>query len=169
MQMQLSHPLDEKFLLDSIRFFRRMGNYLFLPLFIVFGVCTAFMLAVNDGPWKFLLKSNLFFGYLSLAGAGFALWRLSRRPRPAMLFAVGLVLAIIDLVWAVSLIHLIISGEWKVVLFRVEYAVAVLIGVGGSSLKCFQLWNVFRGVGDAALEATLRGIIERNTTSQTAP
>jgi hypothetical protein len=163
------HPLEEEFLVDSIRFFRRMGNYLFLPLFIVFGFCTAIMLAANDGPWNLLLKSNLFLGYLTLTGAGLALWCLSRRPRSAMLFAVGLVLAIIDLIWACWLIYLIVGGEWKVILFRVEYALAVLIGIGAASLKCFKLWSAFRHVDGAVLEAALRSVIERNTTRQSTP
>ncbi len=156
-------PLDEEFLVDSIRFFRRMGNYLFLPVFIVFGFCTAITLATNDDPTALLLKSNLFLGYLTAAGGGFALWRLSRRPRSAMLFVVGLVLGIIDLVWACWLTYLIAGGEWKTVLFRVEYALAVLIGVGAASLKCFKLWGAFRHVDGAALEAALRSAIERNT------
>lgn len=152
------HPLDKEFLADSIRFFRRMGNYLFLPFFIVFGFCTMIMLAANDGPWDLLLKSNLFSGYATFAGAGLALWRLSRRPRPAMLLAVGLILAIIDLIWASWLIYLIASGEWKSVLLRVEYALAVLIGVGAASLKCFRLWSVFRRADSVVLDAALRGI-----------
>jgi len=163
------HPLEEEFLADSIRFFRRMGNYLFLPLFIVFGFCTTVMLAANDSPWNLMLKSNIFLGYLTLAGAGFALWRLSRRPRSAMLFAVGLVLAIIDLIWACWLIYLIANGEWKTILFRVEYALAVLIGVGAASLKCFKLLSAFRHVDKAVLEAALRSIIERDSSRRTAP
>ncbi|MGB2669186.1 MAG: hypothetical protein WA621_05530 [Candidatus Acidiferrum sp.] len=162
-------PLEEEFLVDSIRFFRRMGNYLFLPFFIVFGFCTAIMLVFNDGPWNLLLKSNMFFGYLTLAGAGLALWRLSRRPRSGMLFAVGLALAIIDLTWVCWLLYLIASGEWKTILFRVEYALAVLIGVSAASLKCFKLWSAFRQVDGVVLEAALRGVIEKNTTRQTAP
>jgi hypothetical protein len=158
----LNDAPDEESLLDSIAFFRRMGNYLFLPLFIVFGFCTAFMVLSHQGPWRVLLGSNFFLVYLTLAVAGFVLWRLSRRPRPPMLFAVGLILATIDLIWAVWLIYLILIGKWKDILFRVEYALAVLIGIGGASLKCFQLWNLFRRVDTTVLDVAFRRIMERN-------
>jgi hypothetical protein len=138
-----------------------MGNYLFLPLFIVFGFCTVFMVLSRQDSWRVLLGSNFFRSSLAFAVAGFVFWRLSRRPHQPMLFAVGMILATIDLIWTVWLAHLILIGEWKSVLFRWEYALAVLIGVGGASLKCFQLWNLFRRIDAAALDTAFRRVIER--------
>lgn len=160
-----TNPLDEGLLVDSVGFFRRMGNYLFFPLFIVFGCCSAFMLLANDGPWRLLLKSSFFLVNATLATVGMALWRLSRRPRPMMLFAVGITLGIIEIIWAVWLLYLITSGGWKMVLFRGEYALVVLIGVGSASLKCFRLWSALRNVDEADLEVALRQVDQRSSAS----
>jgi hypothetical protein len=153
---------DEHVLLDSIAFFRRMGNYLFLPFFIVFGFCTAVLLGTFDGPIKSLLESRLFTAYACLTFAGFAFWRLSRKPRPPMLFAVGTILAILDLIWASRLLYLLATGQGKVVALRWSYALVVLVGMGGASLKCFRLWRLLRSMDRASLEVAIRNITERN-------
>lgn len=161
MQTLNSQPPDEKMLVESIAFFRRMGNYLFLPVFIVFSFCTAVMLGADFGDRKTLFASTFFRVNFILMVAGFLFWRLSRRPRPMMFLSVGLLLAAIDIVWAGWLTYLLASGEWKTVLFRWRYALAVLIGIAGASAKCFQYWSMLRQVDAAVLNDALRTVLER--------
>lgn len=159
MQTPDSQSPDEKMLVESVAFFRRMGNYLFLPVFIVFAFCTAIMLGVDFGDRKTLFASTFFRLNFILMLAGFVFWRLSRRPRSTMLLSVGLLLAAIDIVWAGWLIYLLGTRGWKTVVFRSEYALAVLIGIGGAATKCFQYWSLLRRVDTAVLHDAVRTII----------
>jgi hypothetical protein len=161
MQTPSSQAPDEKMLVESIAFFRRMGNYLFLPVFLVFAFCTAIMLGADFGDRKTLFASTFFRLNFILMIAGFFFWRLSRRPRPTMLLSVGLLLAAIDSIWAGWLIYLLARGDWKTVVFRWEYALAVLIGIGGAAAKCFQYWNVLRHIDAAILNDAVRAVLER--------
>jgi hypothetical protein len=161
MQTLSSQAPEEKMLIESIAFFRRMGNYLFLPVFIVFAFCTAIMLGADFGDRTTLFASTFFRVNFILMVAGFVFWRLSRRPRPTMLLSVGLLLAGIDIVWVGWLIYLLGTGGWKTVVFRSEYALAVLIGIGGAAAKCFQYWNVLRRIDAAILNDAVRTVLKR--------
>jgi hypothetical protein len=138
-----------------------MGNYLFLPVFLVFAFCTAIMLGADFGDRKTLFASTFFRINFILMVAGFLFWRLSRRPRPTMLLLVGSLLAAIDIIWAGWLIYLLATGNWKTVVFRLEYALAVLIGIGVAAAKCFQYWSMLRQVDAAILNDAVRAVLER--------
>jgi len=49
--LPLTTPTDDNELREAVKFSRRMGNYLFLPFFIVFGVCMVFMLPISFSGW----------------------------------------------------------------------------------------------------------------------
>jgi hypothetical protein len=141
---------------EAVKFSRRMGNYFFLPFFIVFGFCTVFLLPISLSGWNVALRSPIFLVYTGLMMFGFVSWRLSREPRASLFLAEGLILALLDLAWAVWVIYAIspnpsppipgldnISGvRWLRTALGIMWAMLVFVGMGGASIKCFQFWNL---------------------------
>jgi hypothetical protein len=146
-----------------------MGKYLFLPFLIVFGACTTLMLLVMGDDWRATLGSRIFLVYSGLTLFGFIFWRISRKPRARLLFAVGLILACLDVIWAGWIIYSIspdndqLTGAmgWLKTLFGIAWAVTVFAGMGGASIKCFQLWNLLRRADSATL-AEIRRISDQS-------
>ena len=144
---------------EAIQFSRKMGKYFFLPLLIVFGACTFLMLLVMGGEWRATLESRIFLLYSGLMLFGFMFWRISRKPRARLLFGMGLILACFDVIWVVWVIYSISPDRgllthaigWLQTLFGIAWAVTVFAGMGGASIKCFQLWNLLRRADSATL------------------
>ncbi len=169
--LRLTTPTDDNELREAIKFSRRMGNYLFLPFFIVFGVCIVFMLLISLNGWQAALQSRIFLVYAGLMLVGFAFWRVSRKPRVRLFFAEGLILALLDLTWAVWIIYAIsptLSLEtvpgviWLRTVAGIAWAMVVFAGMGGASIKCFQLWNLLRRTDAKTIEAAILSITKQD-------
>jgi hypothetical protein len=100
---------------------------------------------------------------------GFVFWRISRKPRARLLFAVGLILACLDVIWpgwisySISPDHDQLTGAtgWLQTLFEIAWAVTLFTGMGRASIKCFQLWNLLRGADSLTL-AEIQRISEQS-------
>jgi hypothetical protein len=144
---------------DAIQFSQRIGKYLFLPFLIVFGACTTLMLLVMGDEWRATLGSRIFISYSGLTLFGFILWRISRKPGARLLFAIGSTLACLDIIWVGWIIYSIspdndrLTGAmgWLRTLLGIAWAVTVFTGMGGASIKCFQLWSLLRRADSATL------------------
>jgi hypothetical protein len=169
--LHLTTPIDDDELREAIKFSRRMGNYLFLPFSIVFGVCIVFMLLISLNGWQAALQSRIFLVYAGLMLVGFVFWRISRRPRALLFFAEGLILALLDLTWAVWIIYAISPAPWlesepgvtwlKTVA-GIAWAIGVFAGMGGASIKCFQLWDLLRSTDAKAIDVAIMSITKRD-------
>ena len=149
-------PEDDQ-LREAVKFSKRMGNYFFLPFFIVFGFCTVFLLPISVSGWYAALRSPIFLVYTGLMMFGFVSWRVSRKPRASLFLAEGLILLILDLAWATWVIYAIspnpspplpldnISGFRGLrTAMGILWAMLVFVGMGGASIKCFQFWSLLR-------------------------
>jgi hypothetical protein len=169
--LHLTTPIDDDELREAIKFSRRMGNYLFLPFSIVFGVCIVFMLLISLNGWQAALQSRIFLVYAGFMLVGFVFWRISRRPRARLFFAEGLILALLDLTWAVWIIYAISPAPWlesvpgvtwlKTVA-GIAWAIGVFAGMGGASIKCFQLWDLLRRTDAKAIDVAIMSITKRD-------
>jgi hypothetical protein len=153
----ISIPEDDE-LREAVEFSRRMGNYLFLPFFIVFGFCTVFLLPISLSGWYAALRSRIFLLYSGLMLFGFVFWRASRKPRASLLLAESLILIVLDVAWAAWIIYAIspnpsppipwldnISAvRWLRTAWGILWAMLVFVGVGGASIRCFQYRNLLR-------------------------
>jgi hypothetical protein len=159
--MSSGKQLDEAFLVDAIKFSRRMGNYLYFPVFLVCGLCAAAMLVVGEGHWVTRQERALFSVYAGLAIGGFVLWRLSRRPRATLFLVEGVLLAGLTAVWVSWFVFNVFAHFlqlWPSALFRSHWFLFVAVGMGAASLKCLRLWSHLRLIGDAPLESMLERI-----------
>ncbi len=143
---------------EAVKFSRRMGNYLLLPFFIVFGFCTVFLLPISLSGWDAALRSPIFLVYTGLMMFGLVFWRVSRKPRASLFLAEALMLVLLDLAWAAWIICAIsrnplppipgldnIPGvRWLRTALGILWAMVVFVGMGGASIKCFQCWNLLR-------------------------
>jgi hypothetical protein len=152
---------QEDDLLAIITFSRKMGNYLFLPIFVVFGCCTLFMLATIDEGWRRLLASRIFLLYICFTLFGFVFWKLSRKPRSGLFLVEGSILALCAFGWAAWILFAQFSPTpWIRVLPGVMWVMFVFVGIGAASIKCFQFWDALRRVDAASVEAALRSVAD---------
>ncbi len=137
--------LFEGFVLDAIKFSRRMGNYLFLPVFLVCGFCSLTMLAHD-------MRSEVrAFEFFTLSAAlSFILWRLSRVPRPKLFLLEGVLFGGLTLVWVGWFIFNLVFRlpEFGPNLLHFSYFLVVSTGMGTASIKCFRLWSKLRAIDD---------------------
>lgn len=159
--MSSSNQPDEAFLVGAIKFSRRMGNYLYFPVFLVCGFCAVAMLVMEGSHWKTRQEGALFNLYAALATSSFVLWRLSRKPRATLFLVEGVLLAGLTAVWVGWFVLNLIahfSQFWPGALFGSRWFLFVAIGMGAASVKCLRLWNDLRSIGDAPLESMLERI-----------
>jgi hypothetical protein len=151
---------DEPVVLDAIKFSRRMGNYLYLPLFIVFGFCIVVMLIslMGENGWQSQEERTMFNVSAIAMVSGFVLWRLSRRPRSALFLAQGILLAVLTAIWVGWFLWNVgfnFSNFWRRGLTQFDWFVIVAVGMGVASIKCLRLSRLLRSVDDVMLDRLL--------------
>ncbi len=158
--MNSSSPPTESFLVDAIKFSRRMGNYLYLPLFLVCGFCAL-------GTYSFFLgepgsdmsgQRSVFYVYVLASVSGAILWRLSRKPRATLFLAQGIFLVALWIAWAGWYIGNLLfnfSHFWKRGLGSVEWFFCVALAIGAAAIKCLSLSRSLRGVDDVEMARLL--------------
>jgi hypothetical protein len=155
--MHFNTPLDvqlsEDFVLDAIKFSRRMGNYLYLPVFLVCGFCSLVILAYDIRPQE-VRALELF---APSAVVTFILWRLSRVPRAKLFLVEGVLFAALTIVWVGWFIFNLVfrlPTFWPNLL-HVSYFLVVSTGMGTASIKCFRLWSKLRAMDDYHFQSVL--------------
>lgn len=151
----VSQP-DERYLLDAIKFSRRMGNYLYLPLFLVSGFCLGVMVSFVAGEksWRTQEQRILFYIFAVATLAAAILWLLSRRPRASLLLAQSILFAVLTLVWVGWFLWNIgfnFANFWRQGLSRLDWFFFVALGIGAASIKCLRLSRSLRSVDDVML------------------
>lgn len=94
---QTPADIDElqSFVLDARGFSKRMGNYLYLPVFLVCGFCSLVMLASHIALQE--RGASEFFTFSVVIS--FVLWRLSSTPRARLFLVEGILLGWLTFVW----------------------------------------------------------------------
>lgn len=141
-------------LLDAIEFSRGMGNYFFLPIFLVFGFCVVLLLFGAGSGSISLLHSRIFLVYAALTGMGFGFWRASRRPRATLLIIQAVILMVLDVVWVGWILFTPSTSlspsrdllGWAGGVWGVMWALTVFVGLGSASIKCFQVSRLVRNM-----------------------
>jgi hypothetical protein len=151
---------SESHLVDAIRFSRRMGNYLYLPLFLVCGFCAVVMAVslVGETGWRTPEERTSFYVFAIAALSGAILWRLSRRPRATLFQAQGILLAALGIIWVgwfIANLAFNFSHFWKKGLGGIEWFLAVAVGIGAAAIRCLRLSRSLRGVDDVQMERLL--------------
>lgn len=166
----MSKPLPSDLSLHrTILFSRRIGNYLYLPFFVV--CLVALLLALEELSLGFSFWQNqrgFGFGLIVVGMSSFALWRLSRRPRPLKFLVEGLVISLLLVAWIGTLIFGMLYGEpnWR----RTNLILGV-VGLVGSFLwflfasygmfrgaqSCFRMWRELKQMD----QRELRGALDR--------
>ncbi len=162
--MSSSNQPDEAFLVDAIKFSKRIGNYFYFPVFLVCGLCAVAMLAMEGTHWATRQESALFDLYAASAVSSFLLWRLSRKPRATLFLIEGVLLAGLTSVWVGWFVFNLIAHFWRFwpgAPFGSQWFLFVAVGMGTASVKCLRLWNDLRSIGDAPLESMLERISSR--------
>jgi hypothetical protein len=143
MQAEWPPELVLEYLIEVIRFSRRMGNYLFLPLFVVFAFCSVFAIGWYISGDPLSSRANYFIFFLTMTG--FVLWWLTRKPSAGAFLGMGLVLSAIGLA-AVSIVAYRFSTEEPTLalILQIPSAAVWVLGTGRVAVHCFCFWRDLR-------------------------
>jgi FtsH-binding integral membrane protein len=155
-----TNPQTESSLVDAIKFSRRMGNYLYLPLFLVCGFCALVMYSffLGEPDSNMSGQRSVFYVFAIAAISGAILWWLSRKPRATLFLAQGVFLVglwIIWVAWYLGNLAFNFSHFWKRGLGGVEWFVAVALAMGAAAVKCLSLSRSLKNVDDVQMERLL--------------
>jgi hypothetical protein len=134
----------------------------FLPVAIVFGICTLILLFGLNHSFFTAMRSRIFLPFLGMTVLASAFWQVSRRPTPGLVFAQSAALAVLALPMAAVLaLAPVDRNNWSDTLGLNIIAFIFSAALTWTAIKSFQLWNLFRKVGPAELRTALQEFKER--------
>lgn len=151
--------VDREVVREAILLSRKAGNYVFLPIFVA-GLLVLLTLQDRWNPRDH--PDSAIFGYslASVVVAAFVLWRLSRQPKPPLLFACGIA---ISLTTACSLVLLFKTADRTPTAFDFLHIGGHAIGMAGMAMHCFRMWSKLKRFEPEQIEETIRAAAEGTT------